>query len=223
MVSSRDRHTCAVTSGGNVKCWGGGGGGKLGNGSTRSNPAPVAVVAGDGRKDPLGGVVQVSNGMWHTCALIEGGRVKCWGRGQDGRLGNGSLSQSNAPVAVLEGEGSRRELSGALQVSAGDVHTCALVSGGNVKCWGEGDYGNMGNDSTSDRSVPVTVLAGRGRKDPLGGRGPGELGGIPHVRPGLRGGGQMLGIRGGRAPGRRTRVQQDHPGDGGGLGRTWPR
>ena len=51
-----------------------------------------------------------------------------------------------------------RLLSTATSVSAGDYHTCAVLSGGTVKCWGDGDEGRLGNGSTSNQSIPVEVL-----------------------------------------------------------------
>jgi alpha-tubulin suppressor-like RCC1 family protein len=51
-----------------------------------------------------------------------------------------------------------RIISTATSVSAGEYHTCAVLSGGSVSCWGYGSYGKLGNDSTSNQSTPVEVL-----------------------------------------------------------------
>ena len=48
----------------------------------------------------------------------------------------------------------------AVQVAAGLYHTCALLSDGGVRCWGEGGNGRLGDGSTTDRTAPVAVLAG---------------------------------------------------------------
>jgi alpha-tubulin suppressor-like RCC1 family protein len=96
-------------------------------------PVPVAsqIVAGD-----------------HSCALVTGGRVKCWGGNDKGQLGNGSNVDSNVPVNVSG-------ITGATQVSSGDHDTCALVGGGRVKCWGWNDFGQLGDRTTTDRNLPV--------------------------------------------------------------------
>ena len=87
----------------------------------------------------------------HTCTVLSGGTVKCWGYGNYGRLGNGSTSNQSTPVSVSS-------ISTATSVSAGTTHSCAVLSGGTVKCWGYGSYGQLGNGETSSQTTPVGVL-----------------------------------------------------------------
>ena len=89
--------------------------------------------------------------VYHFCAVLSGGTVKCWGNGILGRLGNGSTSTQSTPVSVSS-------ISTATSVSAGYRHTCAELSGGTVSCWGYGVNGRLGNGSTSDQTEPVTVV-----------------------------------------------------------------
>ena len=101
------------------------------------------------------GVTAVSAGNTHTCAVVRGG-VKCWGDGDRGQLGNGVSGAHNqlSPLYV-KGLGKYRGVSA---VSAGDFHTCAVVRGG-LKCWGNGQYGRLGDglERVNNQLSPVNV------------------------------------------------------------------
>ena len=161
-ISVGGYHTCALTSSGGVKCWGHGDYGQLGNDGTADTDHPVDVVDGDGSTTPLANIIQVSGGYLYTCALTSSGGVKCWGRGANGQLGNDGAADTDHPVDVVDGDGSTTPLANIVQVSGGNFHTCALTSSGGVKCWGDGDNGQLGNDGTDDTDHPVDVVASDG-------------------------------------------------------------
>ena len=159
-ISIGNSHSCALTTAGNVKCWGRGAYGRLGNDGTSSQNHPVSVVDKDGGTTALSGAVQVETGYYHTCALMSSGNVKCWGYGGQGQLGNNGTSNSDHPTGVVDGNNSNNLLSNISQISTGNYHSCALTASGNVKCWGDGTNGRLGNNLYDDRSYPVDVITG---------------------------------------------------------------
>ena len=162
-VSSGEAHTCALSEEGGVFCWGKGRLGQLGNNKVVDSPIPVTVSDFEsGEIIELSGVLQISAGGSHTCALKEGGSVLCWGSGQTGQLGDNKAVDSPTPVAVVtvdeDNNNKEIELNGIFQVSAGNFHTCALKEGGGVLCWGSGRAGQLGDNKAVDSLTPVAVV-----------------------------------------------------------------
>ncbi len=139
-------HTCARMSNNQIKCWGRNLRGQLGDNTTTDRHTPVNVIW-------LGSVPSAASlGWWHTCALNTGGGVDCWGANSYGQLGDGTTNNRYMPVDVSG------LTSGVNAISAGDYHTCALMSGGGVKCWGRNADGQLGDGTTTDRHTPVDVV-----------------------------------------------------------------
>jgi hypothetical protein len=162
-IATGNTHTCALTSGGGVKCWGSNGNGQLGNGTTTDHHTPVDVCADATCHSPLTGVIAIATGMFHACALTNTGGVKCWGRNYEGELGDGTVITQTpegrtTPTDVCADVTCASPLSGVVAVTAGSVHTCALTSGGAVKCWGWNGDGQLGDGTTIDRHTPVDVV-----------------------------------------------------------------
>jgi alpha-tubulin suppressor-like RCC1 family protein len=158
-------HTCALLAGGSVKCWGLAWNGELGQGDTESRGDDPGEMGDDLPAVDLGPgavVTALAAGLDHTCALLVGGVVKCWGRNNQGQLGQGDTeSRGDDPGemgmglhAVALGAGRT-----ATALVAGKFHTCALLDDGSVKCWGGSERGQLGQGDTESR-----------------GDGPGEMG-----------------------------------------------
>lgn len=137
-------HSCALNATGAVYCWGWNGYGQLGNGTQTSSPTATPV------NGLSSGVLAIATGAAHTCALLAGGSVRCWGWNVYGALGDGAFDNRSEPYAVSG-------VQSAVGLVAGNFHTCALISGGAVKCWGYNAYGSLGDNSTSTSPLPVAV------------------------------------------------------------------
>lgn len=147
-VSTGASHTCAVMEYGAVFCWGLNSNGQLGDGTSELRPWPVPVV---GLSEP---VVQVSAGYTHTCALTQRGSVLCWGDAESVQSASTSAHSLSIPLPVVGLP------SAVISISAGLESTCALTVVGNVFCWGENTYGQLGNRMAHHFAVAPTLVAG---------------------------------------------------------------
>lgn len=151
-------HTCALSTTGAVRCWGWGLYGQLGYAATSDigdDEAPPS--AGD--VDVGGTVVQLAAGRAHTCALLEGGAVRCWGDNASGQLGYGNttrIGDSETPASAGD-----VDVGGTVvQVAAGGDVTCAVLMGGGVRCWGLATFGQLGYGNITkigDDEVPASA------------------------------------------------------------------
>ncbi len=173
-ITAGYEHTCVLFQGsGGVRCWGKGAGGRLGTGATANigddeTPATIPDIALGGR------AVQITAGRDHTCALLDTGKVRCWGANAEGQLGYGhtrDIGDDEAPASA--GDVSLDEP--VTQVMAGSEYTCALLASGRVRCWGgspEGETGHgVGGRNIGDDEVPTAfpVLELGGKVTQLGG------------------------------------------------------
>jgi alpha-tubulin suppressor-like RCC1 family protein len=129
-------------------CWGNNSNGQLGNGSNTNTSAPTTVIL------PAGvNFSQLVAGGLHTCALGSDGKVYCWGYNFFGQVGNGSDTNSSTPTAVILPSGVSIS-----QVAAGENHTCGLSSDSKVFCWGNNEYGQLGNGTDTNSPTPIAVI-----------------------------------------------------------------
>jgi len=161
-ITAGDFHTCALLDDGGVRCWGLGGDGQLGYGN-RDTIGDDEIPGSVGLVDLAPGRTAraITAGDYHACALLDDGRVRCWGYGGDGQLGYGdrtTIGDNETPGSVGPVDlGPGRT---AIAISASGRHTCALLNDGNVRCWGIGFEGALGyGDRTTigDNETPGSV------------------------------------------------------------------
>jgi alpha-tubulin suppressor-like RCC1 family protein len=154
-VSGGLAHTCAVTTGGAVKCWGANDRGQLGDGTRQDSAIPVDV--------PLPAAASaVAAGYVHTCALA-GGAAYCWGDNTTGAVGDGTTAPRASPVPVPGVSGATAITAGGGETAGASPsfhgHTCVLA-GGNLSCWGSNDAGQLGDGTFAGTTAPVAVALG---------------------------------------------------------------
>ena len=143
-VSAGWRHSCGVTTSGEVDCWGDNYWGEIGDGSTTSRLVPVRV-AGD--------FASVQVGARHSCGVTTTHAAYCWGDNAAGQLGDGSGVARSSPVAVAGGLSFDA-------LSVGGYHSCGLESSGAAHCWGSNEEGQLGDSTTRPSPEPGAVAGG---------------------------------------------------------------
>ena len=147
-------HSLAVKSDGTAWAWGSNSNGQLGTGgSNSSTPVQVKSTTGSGY---LTDVVAIAAGYNYSLALKSDGTVWAWGVNNYGQLGGGTTAQSTLPVQVKDLSGTGY-LTGIIAIDAGEYHTLALKSDGTVWAWGRNDYGQLGDGTATQRTLPVQV------------------------------------------------------------------
>lgn len=159
-ISTGNHHSCALIDNGNMKCWGINFFGQLGQGNTQMlgddeylNTVPELNL---GEK-----IIQIATGGHHSCAVVESGKVKCWGFNSSGQLGLGHTNNmgddellNSIPFVQIGGT--------VTNISASIDFTCALLSNGTVKCWGANTVGQLGQSNTvqiGDNEHPSSISA----------------------------------------------------------------
>ena len=164
-VSAGYWHSLAVGSDGYAYAWGANVNGRLGNTTTSDSYAPVRVRDPDNSYNPNKGLkaIQVSAGGEHSLAVGSDGYAYAWGYNSNGQLGNTTTSDSYAPVRVRDPDNSYNPNKGlkAIQVSAGEYHSLAAGSDGCAYAWGGNSYGQLGNNTTNNQTIPVKVFASK--------------------------------------------------------------
>src|SRR5690554_4237755 len=183
-ISASENHTCALLTAGNVKCWGSNSNGQLGNSQLSGKKTSSTAV--DVNVADLQGVKAISVGNTYSCALLEAGDIKCWGKIPSGFSANNLLELTNKKPSQLatasahacvvtednqvqcwgdssklgHSESEATEVTGidnALFVSSKGSHSCALLNNGRVRCWGSNLRGQIGNGDGGSVTSTVTI------------------------------------------------------------------
>ncbi|RYZ07800.1 MAG: hypothetical protein EOO73_10740 [Myxococcales bacterium] len=147
---------CVLLDTGVVRCWGGSGGGQLGQGNYESIGDDESPFEGSDI-DVGGKATQVVAGGAHVCALLENGAVRCWGVAAELGYGNSNnIGDTETPASAGDVDVGGK----VIQLAASEQHTCALLVGGTVRCWGWGGYGELGygnTDNIGDDETPASA------------------------------------------------------------------
>src|SRR4051812_14872163 len=138
-------YSCALLADGTVWCWGTNFVGQLGDGTIGGGSAVPKAVQN------LSNVVALASGGFHNCVILSDRTVECWGRNQDGQLGNGNNTTDAGTPQPVSG------LTGVVALASGGYYTCALLTDASGRCWGRNDRGQVGDGTTTSRTTPVVV------------------------------------------------------------------
>lgn len=146
-VAAGDAHTCALLTSGIVQCWGDNSSGQLGDGTTTDRHSPVNVTG-----LPVS-IVSISAGLTHTCAIAGDGSAWCWGSNVSKQLGGGAGATDLYYTIPIQVTG----LGNVATISAGGLHTCAILQDGTGVCWGSNTYGQLGDGTRLMRASPISI------------------------------------------------------------------
>lgn len=149
-------HSCALLTDHTIKCWGANFSGQLGNETIIDNQSKIPVAVSG-----ISNATQIALGSSHSCALLTDQTIKCWGKNEDGQLGNETTNSSTIPVTVSG-------ISNAVQITLGKSHSCALLTDHTIKCWGDNRNRQLGNETIIDdfSTTPVIVVFNGDPKPP---------------------------------------------------------
>ena len=147
-ISTKWTHTLGLRANGTIWAWGNNTNGQIGDNTLAPRSSPVLV--GGGFTD----WIQVSAGQAHSLGLRANGTLWSWGFNETGELGDGTTTQRSSPVSVVGG------FTDWIQVSAGRFHSLGIRANGTAWAWGNGEFGRLGTNNTTNRSSPVAVVGG---------------------------------------------------------------
>ena len=166
-INASSGHTCALHQDGTISCWGRNNSGQLGNGQSGyadESSEPWEIKSSVPLKlEGIEDATAVTAGTAHTCALHQDSTISCWGNNQYGQLGKGESEQNSANGSSSNGSyessipAQVASITNATAITAGNSHSCALHQDGTISCWGNNQYGRLGNGTDDDAYTPQQV------------------------------------------------------------------
>lgn len=160
-------HSCIITVGNVLKCWGYNAYGQVGNGriSQENQYRPVAIdLLGGGHSEMINqtstsssSCYKVALGSYHTCAItLDDHLLKCWGFNKHGQIGDGTFAPRHKPTSIDIGL-----FEHATDIALGQYHSCAITNAtvNNLKCWGYNRFGQVGDGTTIRKNIPTTLTS----------------------------------------------------------------
>lgn len=147
---------CVLLSDQTVRCWGDNAYGQIGSNISGNNIGVASQVLNSTATGPLSGVTDLAIGGYHACALLNDQTVECWGLNSSLQLGDNTNINHILPAKVKNATGTA-SLTGVLSISGGTHHTCVKLSSSDMRCWGINTYGNLGDNTGTNRKLPVQV------------------------------------------------------------------
>ena len=146
-VSAGYKHAAGVKTDGTLWTWGRNDFGQLGDNTATSRSTPVTTFAGgtNWREVACGG---------HTAAIKNDGTLWTWGRNNNGQVGDNSIIDRSTPITTFAGGTNWKE------ASCSGAHTAAIKTDGTLWVWGYNLYGQLGDNTSTSRSTPVTTFVG---------------------------------------------------------------
>ena len=147
----------ALDDNGKVYTWGSNVGGQLGNGTENDSSVPICIS--DTENSVLKGknIKNISANGYTVCAIDDNGKVYTWGDNERGQLGNGTKNDSSVPICISDTENSVLKGKNIKNISANGNTVCALDDNGKVYTWGRNNYGQLGNGTTTNSSMPICI------------------------------------------------------------------
>jgi alpha-tubulin suppressor-like RCC1 family protein len=147
-ASAGDLHSLGVRANGSLWAWGLNTAGRLGDNTVTSRLSPVSVVGG------FTDWISASAGLSHSLGVRANGSIWAWGSNANGRLGDNTITSRLSPVSVVGG------FTDWISASAGGSHCLGVRANGSLWAWGLNTAGRLGDNTTTSRSSPVSVVGG---------------------------------------------------------------
>ncbi len=158
-IATGSQHACAVFDDNQTYCWGGQGGGRLGNNnSSNAVRRQPTLVLFPSTLPQMVSTKTLALSSEHSCAVMTDGSAYCWGNNTSGQLGDGTNQRQSVPVKVDLPQGTT-----VTQLTAGHDHTCAILSDSNAYCWGNNTSDQLGDGTGLHSNKPIKVKLPTGR------------------------------------------------------------